>query len=215
MKLCIDPGHQLLPDLSLEPISPGSTLQKPKCASGTFGILTKKPEYEIVLEVALLVEALLIPCNCQVVLTRRSNNVQLSNITRAGIANESGADFWIRLHCNGVNHQWKSFFFWKRGVLTLVPEKNFHTEKFYEASCKIAEIFHSCLVSTTRFPNLGIERRSNLTGFNWSEIPVVLLELGYLTNFFEESCLVDKDYIEKMSLAIAKSVLEAYETVKF
>ena len=52
-KVCIDPGHQLKGNKGLEEVAPGSSTKKIKVADGTAGVATKKPEYQLTLEVGL------------------------------------------------------------------------------------------------------------------------------------------------------------------
>ena len=37
--------------------------------------------------------------------------------------------------------------------------------------------------------DLGLQRRSDLTGFNWADVPVVLVETGFLSNPAESRLL--------------------------
>jgi N-acetylmuramoyl-L-alanine amidase len=214
MKVCIDPGHQLHPDLTLEPIAPDSHILKPRTAPGTAGLWTKTQEYEIVLQIALLTESRLLQRSCEVVLTRRINEVKLSNIERANIANSSGADFCLKLHCNGVRHVLRYITFWKRGAMTLIPAAEGSTISIHQPSLMIAHFLHKSILEATEFPDLGIHTRTDLSGFNWSQIPVVLLELGYLTNPIEESYLVDKSFQANISTAIARGVVMACESLQ-
>jgi N-acetylmuramoyl-L-alanine amidase len=209
MKVCIDPGHQAIPDLTLEAITPDSNDLKPRTAPGTVGLKTKTPEYMVALQIALQMESLLIRQGCEVILTRRVNEVSLSNIERAKIANSSNANFCLKLHCNGVRSVLRYLASWKRGSMTLIPAAIESTISIYQPSLTVANILHKKLVEATHFPDLGIHSRSDLTGFNWSQIPVVLLELGYLTNPTDESYLVNKAFQEKLATTLTKGVIEA------
>ncbi len=42
------------------------------------------------------------------------------------------------------------------------------------------------LVRALGFPDRGIEERSDFTGFNWADVPVILVELGFMTNPVED-----------------------------
>jgi N-acetylmuramoyl-L-alanine amidase len=215
MKICIDPGHQSRPDLRGEPMALGSSILKARTAPGTTGVRTGIPEYEIALQIALTAEAQLLEQRFEVVLTRRVNDIQLSNIERADIANSSNASFCLKIHCNGVRPSLKYITFWKRGMMTLIPAPKHPTTPIYKSSLMIAEILHGNLIKATSFPDLGIRTRDDLTGFNWSHIPVVLLEIGYLTNPIEEAQLVDKSFQVKVASAITKGAADVYERVNF
>lgn len=184
---------------------------KARTAPGTVGLLTKIPEYEVALQVALSLEVRLLDRGFDVVLTRRLNQVSLGNIERAQLASSSGSDICIKIHCNGVRSSLRYLAFWKRGTLTLVPSRVGPTAKIFGSSMKFAEVVHRHLISRTHFPDLGIQERTNLTGFNWSTIPVILLELGYLTNPTEESLLVSEAFQHQVADAIADGVVESHE----
>jgi N-acetylmuramoyl-L-alanine amidase len=64
------------------------------------------------------------------------------------------------------------------------------------------------VLKATGFPDRGICTRKDLSGFNWSRVPVVLLELGYLTNPTEEALLVKPSFQEDLGKAIAAGISE-------
>ena len=45
------------------------------------------------------------------------------------------------------------------------------------------------LVRALGFPDRGIQERSDFTGFNWADVPVILVELGFMTNPVEDRLL--------------------------
>jgi N-acetylmuramoyl-L-alanine amidase len=51
-----------------------------------------------------------------------------------------------------------------------------------------------------------------LTGFNWSKIPVILLEMGYMTNVQEDKLLNSDDYQNKIVLGIVDGVTKYYSS---
>ncbi len=69
---------------------------KAKVASGTEGVSTKLPEYELTLSVSKKLKRILEERGYQVVMIRESNDVNLSNAERAEIANKSGASIFVR-----------------------------------------------------------------------------------------------------------------------
>ena len=96
----IDAGHQSKQMTDKEPNGPGSSTMKAKVASGTEGVSTGNEEYKINLKVALLLRDELLSRGYSVIMTRETNDVKLSNVDRAQIANEAGADAMVRIHCN-------------------------------------------------------------------------------------------------------------------
>ena len=58
----------------------------------------------------------------------------------------------------------------------------------------------------------GIFERDDLTGFNWSKVPVVLVEMGFMSNYNEDEMMSNKDYQKKMMQSIADGVEEYFKT---
>lgn len=138
--ICIDAGHQEKGDKKLEPIAPWSNEKKPRVSSGTAGVGTKNKEYEINLEVAMILKELLNREGYKVVMTREKNQVTLSNRERAEIGNASKADISIKLHCDGSNNSGK------RGASILIPSSETKELKgIYEESKKYGEILSETL----------------------------------------------------------------------
>ena len=53
----------------------------------------------------------------------------------------------------------------------------------------------------------GLAARSDLTGFNWADVPAVLAELGYLTNPIEDRLLARMSYRRRAALGLCRGVL--------
>jgi N-acetylmuramoyl-L-alanine amidase len=101
--ICLDPGHQKKGDLKTEPVSPGSKIKKAKVTYGTSGVYTKTPEYAFNLKLSLKIEKLLKKDGFKVVMTRTTNNVDLSNAARAQIANKLFiSPNTVRTHVNNI-----------------------------------------------------------------------------------------------------------------
>lgn len=101
--IVIDPGHQTKGDSSKEPIGPGATETKAKVTTGATGISTKQKESELALKVALLLEKALKEEGYNVIMTRTTNNVNISNKERAMIANNAEADAFLRIHADSYS----------------------------------------------------------------------------------------------------------------
>ena len=201
--VCIDPGHQAKGDPKGEPIAPGSSSKKARVASGTVGVGTKKPEYAVNMEAGLILKEMLAQKGYQVVMTRETNEVNISNVERAEIANYAKADMTIRLHCDSINNSSKT------GAVIIVPAKTGkYTAGIYPASYRYAECLKKALHDVGVKVN-GIFERSDMTGFNWSRVPVVILEMGFMSNWNEDRMLCDKTYQTKLMGAVVKAI-EAY-----
>lgn len=197
----IDPGHQSKGNSEQEPISPGSNKTKKKVSSGTQGRFTGVPEYQVNLDVALLLRDLLVEQGATVVMTRETNDVNISNIERAQYFNEYETDYALRLHCNGSEDKTV------HGAFMLVP-----TENPYLEDCDLAaDLLINSYCEATGAKNLGITKRSDQTGFNWSERMVINIEMGHMTNREEDEKLSNPEYQKKMAQGLCNGILEYFE----
>lgn len=98
--IVIDAGHQTKGSSELEPNGPDSTEMKAEVTWGAKGVYTGQAEYDLNLRVALLLRDELIKRGYSVVMIRETNNVNISNMERAMIANKYQADAYVRIHAN-------------------------------------------------------------------------------------------------------------------
>lgn len=200
--VCIDAGHQGLGDNTLEPIGPGSATRKASVSSGTSGVVTRVHESVVNLEVAKLLRSELEARGVRVVMVRVSEKVDIPNSGRAHVANAAKADLFVRLHCDGTtNHS-------TRGLSTLVPAKNQWTAPILSASRSAGRLIHAAAIATTGAADRGVVTRSDLAGFNWSTVPTVLVEMGFMSNSAEDRVLNDVTYQEKLARGLADGVVE-------
>lgn len=206
--VCIDPGHQEKGDPKGEPNAPGSSYKKARVSSGTSGVATKKPEYAVNMEVGLILKEMLEQKGYTVVMTRETNNVNISNVERAEIANKAGADMTIRLHCDSIDNGGKS------GAVLIVPsKKGQYTANLYKPSYAYAELLRKSLQDKGVKVN-GIFERGDMTGFNWSQVPVIIFEMGFMSNWNEDRMLSDKGYQIKLMEGVTESLAAYNETLK-
>ncbi|MGM9532787.1 N-acetylmuramoyl-L-alanine amidase [Intestinibacter sp.] len=197
--ICIDPGHQTKGDMSEEPVGQGSSETKFKVSWGTQGVSTNIPEYELNLQASKILKKYLEDMGFKVIMTRETNDVNITNSERAIFANENNADLVIRIHADGSDDSSVS------GASLHIPASDGkYTAKIYEESNKCAEIMFSDM-KEAGFKVNNIYERSDLTGFNWSEVPAVLVEMGFMSNPEEDEKMADKSYQEKMMKAIAEA----------
>ena len=205
--VCVDPGHQGKGDPKGEPVAPGSTNKKARVSAGTAGIATKKAEHVVNLEASMILKDLLIQKNYNVVMTRETADVNISNVERAEIANNANADITIRIHCDSINDSGKT------GATILVPSKDCqYTKNINCESNKYAEILMKTLQDNNVKVN-GVFERNDITGFNWSRVPVVILEMGFMSNYNEDQMLSDPTYQKLLMRCVAESIDKFSEEV--
>lgn len=198
--ICIDPGHQEKGDSNLEPIGPGASSKKARVSSGTTGVATKKPEYKLNLEASIVLKNILEGKGYNVVMTRESHDVNISNAERAIFGNEKKSDMVVRIHADSLDNSSKT------GASILVPQKDGkYTSTIYEASSKCADLIKNELEKMNIKIN-GIFERGDLTGFNWSKVPVVLIEMGFMSNYNEDLMMSNPEYQRKMMQSVADGI---------
>jgi len=198
----INAGHQSKNDLRKESYAPGSDKKKYRVTSGTRGIATKVNEGDRNLQVAKRLAKDLEAAGIKVYLTRTKNNVNISNSSRAKFANKLKADLVISLHCDACGD--KSV----KGITMLVPKKNKWTKKIYPKSLDAGKIVLGKVIGTTKAKNRGISKRSDITGFNYSKVPTILIEMGFMTNKNEDRKLATAGYQKKLSKGMAKGIIK-------
>ena len=203
--IAIDAGHQSKGNNETEPIGPGSSTKKPKVSSGTRGIATNVPEYKLNLAIALKVKEELLDRGYEVYMIRETNDVNLSNRERATMANESGADLFIRIHADGSENTNVS------GTSTLYPSKdNPYVSYLYKDSYALSKSIVDAICDRTGAKNRGAIARDDMSGINWCTIPVSIIEMGYMSNKKEDKLMQNEDYQDKMVQGICDGIDNYY-----
>jgi N-acetylmuramoyl-L-alanine amidase len=192
--VCLDPGHGTLPAVGrqTEPIGPGSSVRKIKDGGGAPG------EAPVALAIALRTRALLQREGYRVAMTRSGPTYAGGNITRARFCNVRHAALMIRIHADGSPDPSQ------HGVKTLVPApRRGWTDDIYTRSLRAGRDVQSSLVRATGAKDIGILFRSDLTGFNWADVPAILVETGFMTNPAEGRLLRSAPYQLKVARGLA------------
>jgi N-acetylmuramoyl-L-alanine amidase len=199
----VDPGHDLRANPETEPIGPGSSTRKIKDGGGTRGVVSGLTEAELNLKVALRLRPLLERAGIRVVMTRTRNaGASMGNIARARIANRAGAGLFLRIHADG--HPDSGV----RGSHVLHPAlRRGWTDDVYGASKRAAGIVQQELLRALGFPDRGLQERSDFTGFNWSDVPVILVEMGFMTNPTDDRLLATAAYQRRAAIALCRGTL--------
>lgn len=202
--IVIDPGHANRSNLEKEALAPGSSVMKIKDGGGAEGIVTKTPEYRVNMQVAVKLKSILEARNYTVVMTKTSDSESLGNVERAEIGNKANACLVIRLHADSSDNTSV------RGASMLVPSPiNDSTKAIYARSRQYGNTILNVYSSDLGLKNRGVQEHSDMTGFNWSKVPVVLIEMGFLSNPDEDRLLSDASYETKIANALADGISKA------
>ena len=202
VKIGIDPGHQRVYDNTGEPVAPGSNVKKQRVAGGTSGCRSHVMEYEVNLDVGLILMTMLTEAGAEVYITHDTLDVNISNKERAEFFNEHEVDLGIRLHCNKAKNR-KS-----RGAVMLVPDQK-HTA-FFDENCRAAltVLDHYCAVTglPKHMKEGRLEIRDDQAGFNWCTRPIICIEMGYLSNEYDDALLSDPEFQILMAQGIFEGI---------
>lgn len=200
--ICIDAGHGVFTKARQEKIAPNTTKTKPAFVSGTSG--QGVTEEQINLQVAKLLQKELENLGAKVIMTRTTRKTNMSNIDRAQFANKNKADISIKLHCDGAANANVN------GISVLIPKTKYVDKKIVHLSNKLGKLVLHDVVQETGAKNRGLISRDDLTGFNWSKVPVILIEMGFMTNKAECNRLKNKTYQKKIVKGIVHGVEEYF-----
>ncbi len=208
LTICIDAGHGNVTKATnlKEPIAPGSDIMKAAVATGTSGVSTKITEASLNLTVSKKLKKALTDKGANILMIREADNCNLTNVERTKLWNSSGADLTIRIHANGINDSSVS------GILMMVPGNKYIKDKeMIDKSKLFGQYILNGVLKYTKAKSRGTVMSDELTGFNWSEIPVVLLEMGFMTNPKEDELLNTDSYQDKIVTGIVEGV-EKYQS---
>jgi N-acetylmuramoyl-L-alanine amidase len=191
--VCLDPGHGTPPAIGrqAEPIGPGSGVLKIKDGGGASG------EAVVNLAIAKKTRTLLLRRGYRVAMTRTGPVFSYGNggnIARAQFCNRQHAALMLRIHADGAND--RSL----HGFATLYPD--WHkgwTDDIYTRSLKAARLVQAATVRSTGAADRGLVKRTDLTGFNWANVPAILTECGFMSNPTERRLLQSSAYEWKVA----------------
>lgn len=203
--ICIDAGHASNTNSGTEPIGPGSTETKTTEPGGTSGVASGVPEHVVTLAIARQLKQQLEAEGARVVMVREGETFDGLARDRPLIANQSGAQLFVRIHCDGSTNQEAN------GASTIYPASiPGWTDDIAEESSRAARSIQAALAAGLGVPDLGTVERSDMLGFNWSDVPAVLAEVGFMTNAAEDLRLVSPDYQRQVAEALAAGIREYF-----
>lgn len=205
--IVIDAGHQRYQNTEMEPNGPDSSVMKAKVSSGTKGVSTGISEYELNLQVALYLKEELLNRSYEVVMIRETNDINISNVERAIIANKAAADAFIRIHADSSENSSAS------GVMTIcqTPQNPYNSEWYLE-SRRLSECVLDYVVAETGATRRMIWETDTMTGINWTTVPTTILEMGFMSNPEEDKKMATEEYRKQIAVGIANAI-DAYLSI--
>ncbi len=201
----IDAGHQEVGSAALEPNGPGSEIMKEEVTWGATGEFTGQTEYDLNLQVALLLRNELIRRGYSVVMIRETNNVSVSNRERAAIANKyrTPSTVYLRIHANSWTDESM------HGAMTIsqsaanpYPTCAAH----YAESRLLSELVLEDFCEKTGIQQLPMREMDNMTGTNWSEVPTTIVEMGFLSNQSDDTIMTTEYFRQEAAVGMANGI---------
>ena len=174
---------------------------KARDSGGTQGV-SGYPEYALNLEMALRLRTELENRGYTVILTRDSNDVRISNRERAAVANDNGADVFLRIHANGDEDS--SVY----GALSMATslENPYVSPDLSQQSQNFAQTLIDGFCEATGAYNRGVMLTDSMSGLNWSQVPCAIIEMGFMSNPEEDAKMQTEEYQEQMTQGLANGI---------
>lgn len=149
-------------------------------------------EKEIVLDISQQINKILDKQGLKVMLTRSTDEF-ISLEGRTQIANRAGADLFVSIHANSINLS--------------RPDVNGLQNYYYKNGKKLAETVHRNVLRSVNIQDRGVHK-ARFYVLRHSDMPSVLVELGYVTGANDAAKLKDPSFRRQMAEAIARGIIE-------
>jgi N-acetylmuramoyl-L-alanine amidase len=137
----------------------------------------------------------------KIFMIRETDDVNISNRERAVMATEAGADIFVRIHADGSENSGVN------GILTMCStNRNPYVSQLYTQSRALSDDILNAMVAVTGARKRGVLEVDNMSGINWSTIPVTIVEMGLMTNPTEDRLMQTDEYQRKLVIGIADGI---------
>jgi len=135
-------------------------------------------------------------------MTRETHDINISNKERAEFAEQHNGDILVRIHANGADSSSVS------GALCMAPSNSnpFLAAGLISESQKLSQCIIDSYVTVTGFNNQGVYQTDEMSGINWSTMPVTIVEMGYMTNPSDDANMADPVAEAKMVQGISDGI---------
>ncbi len=156
-------------------------------------------ESEVVLDISLRAAALLEDRGFDVIMTRNDDSF-ISLYERAEIANRAGAEIFVSVHSNAATRS-------AVGGLETYYGRGRESDSYY-----LARTMQNSMVNKLRLTDRGV-KTDRFTVIRETEMPAVLLEIGFLSNPEEERLLGSSSFRERAAESIAEGIQKYRDSI--
>ncbi len=138
------------------------------------------------------------------VIMTRSDDTFVNLYERANIANRNDADIFLSIHHNSTLNNGV------KGLEILYCPRDLGTNKL-DDQYPLAEAISKGILKTTNGSDRGIIQRPNLVVIRETNMPAVLVEVGYLSNESDEANIISDAYQNKVVEGMVLGILNYFE----
>jgi len=163
-----------------------------------FPVNSQNPEIrekDITLDIATKVNARLTAVGVKTVMTR-SGDTYPTLQERAEIANNSGADLFVAIHCNSMENKYE------------IDGAQVYYHGGSDIGKKFAQIVYDNIVEYTGMTKRGIQDGSSLYVIKHTSMPAILTEGGFVSNSKDRAYLLSEEGRQAIANAISDGIIE-------
>lgn len=134
----------------------------------------------------------------------RTEDVATTLDQRVQLANKSNADLFISIHNNAISSGMSSG---TKGTQVMYSE----SDDSELSSKELAKICKKNVISACKSKDQGLIKGDKIYIIRTSEVPVALIEVGFMTNREELTDLGTEEYQAKVAQGIYNAIMEAFE----